>query len=208
MTDDDGRTYTQGYAEGAAAMQHYADAYAKARVQLRPAVARIRHQRDELARLLAREAALVQICAETYQVVGVLASDCGRFNGDDVERVLDNLSQQKLVHSDVLPFESAARPTRTRTSVTASLDTMTGPERKAYLDQFDDGHGPYMEGCNMLDGRLTVHPLWDNFKAWAADYLGQGFSLAAVEGNLVDEVTSYCFEGFRAGWAAALAAED
>jgi hypothetical protein len=51
---------------------------------------------------------LARICAEAYQVVGVLADDCGRFGGGDIEHVLDNLSQQRLVHEDVLPFKCAA----------------------------------------------------------------------------------------------------
>lgn len=49
---------------------------------------------------------LKTICAEAYQVVGVLADDCGRFNDPHVTKVLDNLSEQRLVHNDVLPFPS------------------------------------------------------------------------------------------------------
>lgn len=50
---------------------------------------------------------LKTICAEAYQVVGALASECGRFDDPKVIKALDNLSQQELVHSDVLPFPSS-----------------------------------------------------------------------------------------------------
>lgn len=49
----------------------------------------------------ARIADLERICAETYQVVGILARS---IESDHVNKALDNLSQQKLVHEDVLPF--------------------------------------------------------------------------------------------------------
>lgn len=49
---------------------------------------------------------LQRICAEAYQVVGILADDAGRFHEDAVERVLDNLSEQALIHDNVLPFPS------------------------------------------------------------------------------------------------------
>ena len=47
---------------------------------------------------------LKTICAESYQVVGSLAETAGKFNTLAVEKALDNLSQQYLVHTDVLPF--------------------------------------------------------------------------------------------------------
>ena len=47
-----------------------------------------------------------RICAETYQVVGVLASEANRFMEDEVTKVLDNLSLQEIVHEDILPFPS------------------------------------------------------------------------------------------------------
>jgi len=50
---------------------------------------------------------LKTICAETYQVVGSLASDLGIFGSClQLGKVLDNLSQQKRVHNDVLPWPS------------------------------------------------------------------------------------------------------
>jgi len=49
---------------------------------------------------------LERICAEAYQVIGILADEAGRFNDPAVTKVLDNLSEQALVHDDVLPFPS------------------------------------------------------------------------------------------------------
>ncbi|WP_250323595.1 DUF551 domain-containing protein, partial [Escherichia coli] len=50
------------------------------------------------------------VCAEAYQVVGVMADALGVFGDAAVQKVLDNLSQQKLVHRDVLPFSLPATP--------------------------------------------------------------------------------------------------
>lgn len=47
---------------------------------------------------------LETICAEAYQVVGTLASLADVFETDAVEKILDNLSEARLVHDDVLPF--------------------------------------------------------------------------------------------------------
>lgn len=47
-----------------------------------------------------------RICAETYQVVGILALEANRFMDDEVTKVLDNLSLQEIVHEDILPFPS------------------------------------------------------------------------------------------------------
>lgn len=48
---------------------------------------------------------LKTICAETYQVVGSLASDLGIFGSClQLGKVLDNLSEQKRVHNDVPPW--------------------------------------------------------------------------------------------------------
>ncbi|EKQ3403533.1 DUF550 domain-containing protein [Escherichia coli] len=53
---------------------------------------------------------LSTVCAEAYQVVGVMADALGVFGDAAVQKVLDNLSQQKLVHKDVLPFSLPATP--------------------------------------------------------------------------------------------------
>ncbi|ENB8563855.1 TPA: DUF551 domain-containing protein [Escherichia coli] len=53
---------------------------------------------------------LSTVCAEAYQVVGVMADALGVFGDAAVQKVLDNLSQQKLVHRDVLPFSLSVTP--------------------------------------------------------------------------------------------------
>lgn len=64
------------------------------------------HDGEYIQSLAEENEILKRICAEAYQVVGVLADEAGRFNDDDVTKVMDNLSEQRLVHEDVLPFES------------------------------------------------------------------------------------------------------
>ncbi|HDI9841263.1 TPA: DUF550 domain-containing protein [Escherichia coli] len=53
---------------------------------------------------------LSTVRAEAYQVVGVMADALGVFGDAAVQKVLDNLSQQKLVHRDVLPFSLPVTP--------------------------------------------------------------------------------------------------
>lgn len=53
---------------------------------------------------------LSTVCAEAYQVVGVMADALGIVDDAAVQKVMDNLSQQKLVHGDVLPFSLPAAP--------------------------------------------------------------------------------------------------
>ena len=50
------------------------------------------------------EAALV--CYEAYQVVGSLLSDLGKFGTPEGDKILDNLSQARRIHLDVLPWAS------------------------------------------------------------------------------------------------------
>lgn len=49
------------------------------------------------------------VCAEAYQVVGCLLSDLGLFETEAARKILDNLSEARRVHQDVLPWESAAQ---------------------------------------------------------------------------------------------------
>ncbi|EOI1326938.1 hypothetical protein ACMGNR_000483 [Citrobacter koseri] len=48
---------------------------------------------------------LRRICSEAYQCVGVLADRCGALDDSGFIKLLDNLSQMKLVHDDLLPFQ-------------------------------------------------------------------------------------------------------
>ena len=49
---------------------------------------------------------LLALIGEAYQVVGILADECGRFDDPHVIKMLDNLATGRMVHADVLPFPS------------------------------------------------------------------------------------------------------
>lgn len=53
-----------------------------------------------------------EVCAEAYQVVGSLLEDLGVFETERARKILDNLSQAKRVHKDVLPWPSFDRKSR------------------------------------------------------------------------------------------------
>lgn len=47
---------------------------------------------------------LLSLIGEAYQVVGILADECGRFDDPHVIKMMDNLAAGQMVHADVLPF--------------------------------------------------------------------------------------------------------
>jgi hypothetical protein len=56
-----------------------------------------------------REASIDELLAligEAYQVAGILADECGRFDDPHVTKVMDNLAAGHMVHANVLPFPS------------------------------------------------------------------------------------------------------
>lgn len=55
----------------------------------------------------ARISELETICAQLYQVLGILADEAGRFDDPHLIKAMDNAAAQKLVHDDVIPFPSA-----------------------------------------------------------------------------------------------------
>ena len=61
---------------------------------------------DELRRLRENNETLIRIVSECYQVIGILASDCERFDDPEVQKILDNAGSYKILHEDVLPFSS------------------------------------------------------------------------------------------------------
>jgi len=70
-----------------------------------------------------------QVCYEAYQVVGSLLSDLGRSDTPEAGKILDNLSQARLVHKDVLPWESHDAPAPVPLNPVPAMD----------LDQFAPG---------------------------------------------------------------------
>jgi hypothetical protein len=51
---------------------------------------------------------LERICDEAYQVIGSIAGEFHIMESPDVQRVLDNLSEKKLVHKDILPWPKSS----------------------------------------------------------------------------------------------------
>ena len=45
-----------------------------------------------------------RICYEAYQAVAILAEELNRFGDSKVQKLLDNLSREEIIHEDVLPF--------------------------------------------------------------------------------------------------------
>lgn len=59
-----------------------------------------------ISELKARIEELETICAEAYQMVGALAVKADVFETSTaVEQMLDNLSEARLVHTEILPFD-------------------------------------------------------------------------------------------------------
>lgn len=62
--------------------------------------------RSAMERTLKAQTELLDLIGEAYQVVGILADECGRFDDPHVTKVMDNLAAGQMVHADVLPFPS------------------------------------------------------------------------------------------------------
>lgn len=45
-----------------------------------------------------------RICHEAYQAVASLAEELNRFGDSKVQKLLDNLSREEVIHQDVLPL--------------------------------------------------------------------------------------------------------
>lgn len=59
---------------------------------------------DDMRAAAERIVELETVCAESYQVLGVLASLAAIIHRPEIIRALDNLSDSALTHKDVLPF--------------------------------------------------------------------------------------------------------
>lgn len=92
--------------------------------------------------LLDRIDELEEVCGEGYQVVGVLAERCGLFDDPAVQKALDNLSDNALTHSDVLPLnlpDTAAEQVASLRGALqkAPLPSMSGNAAEFYQRFFD-----------------------------------------------------------------------
>lgn len=74
------------------------------------------------------------VCGEAYQVVGSLLSDLGVFDTPEAEKILDNLSEHRLVHNDVLPWPSFAPSTPPADVVPVAHTVDNGPGRVVGLE--------------------------------------------------------------------------
>jgi hypothetical protein len=62
---------------------------------------------DTIERLTRERDEAQQVCAEAYQVVGILLDDTGQLETEHGTKILDNLSEHRPVHDDVLPWSPA-----------------------------------------------------------------------------------------------------
>lgn len=69
------------------------------------------------------------LCAEAYIVIGYLAERCGVFDNELVVKVMDNLSEHKVIHEDIIPFH---------------IEDIDYPEFNNFM--FSE------EGCNLYSG--------------------------------------------------------
>jgi hypothetical protein len=107
------------------------------------------------------------------------------------------------------PKESTAEPPAqgaTQDAVSSGSLGASGAEaddwraRKREYDRHDDGLGPYMQWAFQTSKVIALRRgYWAEFQSWADLHLGQGFSMACADGDLLDQVTQSCFEGYIAG---------
>jgi hypothetical protein len=117
-----------------------------------------------------------QVCAEAYQVVGCLLSDAGLFETEQARKVLDNLSQARMIHKDVLPWSS----------VEATKQPLDERARKALAAQAAQA---VSEGWRLAPVRPTLDMGWAYLDAARADDPGREHS--------------FNWAGYRAALAAA-----
>lgn len=105
------------------------------------------------------------VCAETYQVVGCLLSDLGLFETEAARKILDNLSEARMVHQDVLPWEPAAQhqepPQQERKPMTDEQDRALC---EAFCNAASDG---YFKARPQLDSDVNRRIFYAGHrKAW------------------------------------------
>ena len=59
-----------------------------------------------------RVAELETICAELHVIIGALAAEAGVYDHPEVSKALDNASECRLVHKDLLPWPKNSSVTR------------------------------------------------------------------------------------------------
>jgi hypothetical protein len=80
---------------------------AQARIEELTAQAELTQQREDARRLpipVEGQSEAAHVCAEAYQVLGSMVSDLGLTGTEQTTKLLDNLSQARMVHRDILPW--------------------------------------------------------------------------------------------------------
>lgn len=109
---------------------------------------------------------LQRICAEAYQCVGYLAEECGAADDEHVIKLMDNLSQMKLVHEDLLPFQlSDSTPVNDVTSGKPLTITLPDASSKAFWSGTGKGQ--------------TFHP--ETYKRWVKEAIERACAIASIE---------------------------
>jgi hypothetical protein len=115
---------------------------------------------------------------------------------DDIEELEKALEASPLTHPGVAAVEKAV--------LRRALDALKESQqpwqvRKANLDSHDDGHGPVRF--------LSEKTYWTEFRGWSHSNLGQGYSLACSDGDILDVTTFYAHRGFASNMKRAEDAE-
>jgi|GEM_PF-4034215 len=99
------------------------------------------YDQSAIDRLTAERDAAQMVCAEAYQVVGSLLSDLGQFDTAHGEKILDNLSDHRLVHDNVLPWPSFEGEAQRKLSVAVSegKGLVADAERYRWLREYSAG---------------------------------------------------------------------
>lgn len=109
---------------------------------------------------------LRRICAEAYQCVGYLSEECGASDDEHVIKLMDNLSQMKLVHEDLLPFQlSDCAPVNDITSDKPLIITLPDTSSKAFWS-----------GSSKNE---VFHP--DTYKRWVKEAIERDCCIARIE---------------------------
>lgn len=98
------------------------------------------------------------VCAEAYQVVGCLLSDLGLFETEAARKILDNLSEARMVHQDVLPWESAVahqeppQPVERKPMTRAQVEEMSAQEELLLICDDIESLGQIVEAVERHHG--------------------------------------------------------
>jgi hypothetical protein len=107
------------------------------------------------------ESEAMAVCYEAYQVVGSMLNDLGQFETDRATKVLDNLSQARKVHDDVLPWPSFAQ-----LATTPIVYRVDGHEGTGLQPNW------HYHNEKPLGDKITVHALYEASPALAATWSG------------------------------------